>query len=84
MPPAHALPLVALCAIWGFAQVTMKWGGEGISPLMQTGLRSPLAVPFLLVWCRWRGAGYALDSGAWGQPGRAEPPRHLGCHERSR
>ena len=55
MPPAHALPLVALCAIWGFAQVTMKWGGEGISPLMQTGLRSPLAVPFLLVWCRWRG-----------------------------
>ena len=30
MPPAHALLLVALCAIWGFAQVTMKWGGEGI------------------------------------------------------
>ncbi|MEY4838842.1 MAG: hypothetical protein RLZZ475_2701, partial [Pseudomonadota bacterium] len=22
---------------------------------MQTALRSPLAVPFLLVWCRWRG-----------------------------
>ena len=30
MPPADALLLVALCAIWGFAQVTMKWGGEGI------------------------------------------------------
>ena len=28
MPPADALLLVALCAIWGFAQVTMKWGGE--------------------------------------------------------
>jgi hypothetical protein len=52
MPPADALLLVALCAIWGFAQVTMKWGGEGISPLMQTGLRSP----FPFSWC---GAGGA-------------------------
>jgi hypothetical protein len=29
MPPADALLLVALCAIWGFAQVMMKWSGEG-------------------------------------------------------
>jgi drug/metabolite transporter (DMT)-like permease len=55
MPPRHAVLLVVLCATWGFAQITMKWGGEGISPLVQTGLRSALAIPFLLVWCRWRG-----------------------------
>ena len=55
MPPAHAVLLVVLCATWGFAQVTMKWGGEGITPLVQSGLRSLLAIPFLLMWCRWRG-----------------------------
>ena len=55
MPPAHAALLVLLCAAWGFAQVTMKLGGEGISPLVQTGLRSALAIPFILLWCRWRG-----------------------------
>lgn len=55
MPARHALLLVALCAAWGFAQVTMKWGGEGISPLVQAGLRSLLAIPFILAWCWWRG-----------------------------
>ena len=55
MPARHAVLLVALCAAWGFAQVTMKWGGEGISPLVQAGLRSLLAIPFILAWCWWRG-----------------------------
>lgn len=66
MPPAHAVLLVALCAIWGFAQVTMKWGGEGISPLVQTGLRSLLAIPFLLAWCRWRGVTLLRRDGTLG------------------
>lgn len=55
MPARHALLLVVLCAAWGFAQVTMKWGLEGISPLVQAGLRSLLAIPFILAWCWWRG-----------------------------
>ena len=55
MPARDAVLLVALCAAWGFAQVTMKWGGEGISPLVQAGLRSALAIPFILLWCRLRG-----------------------------
>jgi drug/metabolite transporter (DMT)-like permease len=55
MPARDAVLLVVLCAAWGFAQVTMKWGGEGISPLVQAGLRSALAIPFILLWCRLRG-----------------------------
>ncbi|WP_342449577.1 DMT family transporter [Falsiroseomonas frigidaquae] len=53
-PPDIAL-LLLLCASWGFAQVAMKLGGEGISPLVQAGLRSALAVPPVLAWCWWRG-----------------------------
>lgn len=55
MPTPHVVLLVVLCAAWGFAQVTMKWGGDGISPLVHAGLRSLLAIPFILAWCWWRG-----------------------------
>ncbi|WP_439594668.1 DMT family transporter [Falsiroseomonas sp.] len=55
LSPADIALLLLLCASWGFAQVAMKLGGEGISPLVQAGLRSALAVPPLLAWCWWRG-----------------------------
>ncbi|MDO9503497.1 DMT family transporter [Falsiroseomonas sp.] len=55
LTPADIALLVLLCASWGFAQVAMKLGGEGISPLVQAGLRSALAVPPVLAWCWWRG-----------------------------
>jgi drug/metabolite transporter (DMT)-like permease len=55
LPARDSAVLLLLCATWGFGQVAMKVGGEGISPLMQAGLRSMLAIPVLLAWCRWRG-----------------------------
>jgi len=51
-----AIALVALlCASWGLAQVGMKVAGEAISPLVHAGMRSILAIPVLLLWCRIRG-----------------------------
>lgn len=35
-----SLGLVGLCALWGLAQVAIKIGNSGISPLLQAGLRS--------------------------------------------
>ena len=40
--------LLSLCAIWGFTQVTIKVANEGMSPLLQAGLRS--AGSALLLW----------------------------------
>src|SRR5207249_3315058 len=39
---------LSLCAIWGFTQVTIKVANEGMSPLLQAGLRS--AGSALLLW----------------------------------
>jgi drug/metabolite transporter (DMT)-like permease len=50
-----ALGLVALAAIWGFGQVAIKLGNQGISPLMQAGLRSIGSMALVFAWCRWRG-----------------------------
>jgi drug/metabolite transporter (DMT)-like permease len=56
--PVDALALtmmVVLCVIWGFQQITIKWAIEGISPLLQAGLRSLIALVLLLAWARLRG-----------------------------
>jgi drug/metabolite transporter (DMT)-like permease len=47
--------LTALCLTWGFGQVAVKLGLEGISPLTQVGIRSLLAIPLVLGWCGLRG-----------------------------
>lgn len=64
LPPSAAALLVLLCATWGLGQIAVKLGLEGISPLVQAGLRSCLAVPLLLVWCRWRGVPVWLRDGS--------------------
>jgi len=46
--------MVVLCSIWGFQQVTIKIAGAGISPVLQAGLRSAIALLLLLAWARWR------------------------------
>lgn len=43
--------MVLLCSIWGAGQIAVKLGLDGISPLVQAGLRSCIAVPLLLLWC---------------------------------
>ncbi|MFM8801333.1 MAG: EamA family transporter [Tagaea sp.] len=47
--------LVVLCLIWGFNQVAIKIGNEGISPAWQAALRSAGAAALVLVWARVRG-----------------------------
>jgi len=56
-PPGIAafVLMIVLCATWGFQQVTIKIASAGISPVLQSGLRSAIAVLLLLVWARWRG-----------------------------
>jgi drug/metabolite transporter (DMT)-like permease len=66
LPASAAALLVLLCASWGVAQIAVKLGLEGISPLVQAGLRSVIAVPLLLAWCRWRGVAVFLRDGSLG------------------
>lgn len=42
--------LVILCASWAVNQVTIKVAGEGISPVLQSGIRSIGATILLLTW----------------------------------
>ena len=50
--------LLSLCAIWGFTQVAIKVGNEGIPPFLQAGLRS--AGSGLLVWAYAAARGVPL------------------------
>ncbi len=48
------LVLVLLCASWGLQQVTIKYTNEGISPLLQGGLRSIGATVLIWLWMATR------------------------------
>lgn len=52
--PAFALMLM-LCLIWGFQQITIKIAIDGVSPMLQSGLRSLIGLTLLTLWARWRG-----------------------------
>ena len=47
--------MLALTALWGFQQVTVKWIAHDVSLVMQAALRSILATVLLLAWTRLRG-----------------------------
>lgn len=51
--PAFAL-MILLCAIWGFQQVTIKVAIEGVSPVLQSGIRSAVGLALLTLWALWR------------------------------
>ncbi len=58
--------MVLLCALWGFQQVTIKVANAGISPLMQAGFRSAVAVVLVTVWAGARGIRLtARDGSLW-------------------
>ena len=57
LPPRAVLAMLVLCSAWGLNTVAMKVGTEGIPPVLQATLRSAVAAPLLLLWCRWRGVG---------------------------
>ena len=60
--------LLGLCMIWGLQQVAIKFALEGISPMMQAGLRSVGATVLLCLWMRWKGIRIFERDGAewWG------------------
>ena len=47
--------MILLCAIWGFQQITIKVAMEGVSPVLQAGIRSLAGIILLTLWARWRG-----------------------------
>ena len=63
LPASAAALMIFLCAIWGAGQIAVKLGLEGISPVVQVGLRSAIAVPLVLLWCRWRGVAVIRRDG---------------------
>jgi len=53
---ATAYAVMVVCSLlWGLQQVTVKVAAAGVSPVMQGGLRSLLAVVLLLGWSKVRG-----------------------------
>lgn len=46
--------MIVLCAIWGFQQITIKIAGEGVSPVLQSGIRSVVGLTLLTLWALWR------------------------------
>lgn len=46
--------LVVLCASWGLQQVTIKIANQGVSPMMQAGIRSVGAAILVGAWMRMR------------------------------
>lgn len=42
--------LIMLCASWGLQQTAIKYANQGVSPLLQAGIRSAGAAVFLLIW----------------------------------
>lgn len=47
--------MVVLCASWGLQQVAIKVANDGISPVLQAGIRSVAATALLWGWCLVRG-----------------------------
>lgn len=63
LPPYAVLWIVMLCAIYGMGQITIKIGNEGISPLMQAGLRSIGATVIITAWMLNRGISLRPKAG---------------------
>jgi drug/metabolite transporter (DMT)-like permease len=65
-PPGFTsfIVMVLLCATWAFQQVTIKVAGEGISPILQAGLRSAIALGLLIGWAYWRRLPLRRDDGS--------------------
>ncbi|MCW9035521.1 MAG: DMT family transporter [Alphaproteobacteria bacterium] len=62
------LVLLVLCGSWGLQQVAIKFANEGISPVLQAGIRSSGATLLLLVWMKIRGVSLFDKDGTfwWG------------------
>lgn len=63
-----ALSMVLLCALWGSQQVLIKITAAWISPLLQVGLRSGIAVSLIAIAMIFRRKRVSLSCLAW-RPG---------------
>ena len=60
------LILIACCACWGINQVAIKIANEGISPILQVGVRSLLSGVLVLAWSAARGVRlFERDGTLW-------------------
>ncbi len=66
LDPVAAALLFGLCAIWGASQVAIKIGNEGMSPLLQGGIRSAGAALLLWAWSALRGVAILGKDGTLG------------------
>ncbi|MBU3950872.1 MAG: DMT family transporter, partial [Proteobacteria bacterium] len=46
--------LIILCASWGMNQVAIKIAIQGVSPILQAGIRSMGATVLVLIWMKLR------------------------------
>ncbi len=60
--PAFAL-MILLCCIWGFQQITIKVAMAGVSPVLQSGIRSAVGLGLLTLWALWRRQPLFRDDG---------------------
>ncbi|MCC6475070.1 MAG: DMT family transporter [Burkholderiales bacterium] len=56
--------MVALTFCWGFTQVASKFAADDVSLVMQSGIRSVVALACLAAWARWRGQALLPSRGA--------------------
>ncbi len=54
LDPLAMLVLVVLCASWGLQQVAIKIASQGISPVLQSGIRSIIASVLIWIWMKAR------------------------------
>lgn len=66
LDPGAAALLLGLCVIWGLGQVAIKVGNEGVSPMLQAGLRSSVAAGLLWAWSGLRGVPLFARDGSLG------------------
>ncbi len=62
-PGVAALFLSA--ALFSFNQITIAWVTEGLQPVFYAGLRSLMAIPFVLIWMAWARRPLRWTPGVW-------------------
>jgi drug/metabolite transporter (DMT)-like permease len=58
-----AVSLIGIAIILAVNQVVIKLGNQGVGPVFMAGLRSALALVFLLIWMRLRGLRVVFEPG---------------------
>lgn len=58
--------MLLLCFSWGFAQITIKVANTGVSPVLQAGIRSIIAVIALNLWMLSRNIPVLRNDSSWG------------------